>query len=158
MDLIDGSIQHSEYSCSELIDTYHTPVYVYDSSVIKRQIDRLKDAFDVPELGIHFACKALNNINILKLIEHWGVGLDCVSVQEIWTGLKAGFKPSEIIYTPNCVAPDEVEMAIQLGVQINIDHIETLEYIGHHHPNVKLESHQSAIWPVVTKNFSRTHR
>ena len=105
-------------------------LYVYDSSIIKRQIDRLKNAFHVPELGIHFACKALNNINILKLIRQWGVGIDTVSVQEIWTGLKAGFKASEIIYTPNCVAPDEVEMAIQLGVQINIDHIETLEYIG----------------------------
>ncbi|MEI2696309.1 MAG: diaminopimelate decarboxylase [Saprospiraceae bacterium] len=138
MDLVDGQYSIQNIPVSELIETYHTPVYVYDSSIIKRQIDRLKAAFDVPELGIHFACKALNNINILKLIEQWGVGLDCVSVQEIWTGLKAGFKPSEIIYTPNCVAPDEVEMAIQLGVQINIDHIETLEYIGHHHPNVKI--------------------
>ena len=123
---------------TELIETYQTPVYVYDTEIIKRQIDRLKSAFHVPDLGIHFACKALNNINILKLIHQWGVGLDAVSVQEIWTALKAGFKPEDIIYTPNCVGPDEVEMAIELGVQINIDHIETLEYIGYHFPNVKI--------------------
>ncbi len=122
----------------EIIETYQTPVYVYDTDIIKRQIDRLKSAFHVPDLGIHFACKALNNINILKLIHQWGVRLDAVSVQEIWTALKAGFTPEEIIYTPNCVGPDEVEMAIELGVQINIDHIETLEYIGQHYPHVKI--------------------
>jgi diaminopimelate decarboxylase len=138
MELQDNQYYIQGIPIKEIIDTYQTPVYVYDTDIIKRQIDRLKAAFHVPELGIHFACKALNNINILKLIHQWGVGLDAVSVQEIWTGLKAGFKPEEIIYTPNCVAPDEVEMAIELGVQINIDHIETLEFIGHNYPNVKI--------------------
>lgn len=52
--------------------------------------------------------------------------------------IHAGFDPSEIIYTPNCVGPDEIEMAISLGVQINIDHIETLEYIGQHYPDTKI--------------------
>lgn len=138
MDLQENQFNIQGVSVKELIDNYETPLYVYDTAIIKRQIDRLKAAFNVPELGIHFACKALNNINILKLIRQWGVGVDSVSVQEIWTALKAGFKPEEIIYTPNCVGPDEVEMAIELGVQINVDHIETLEYIGHHYPNIKL--------------------
>ncbi|MBK7812552.1 MAG: diaminopimelate decarboxylase [Saprospiraceae bacterium] len=122
----------------DLVKKYETPLYIYDSSIIKRQIDRLNKAFDVPHLDVHFACKALNNINILKLVNQWGAGLDTVSIQEIWTGLKAGFDPSRIIYTPNCVGVDEIEMALELGVQINIDHIETLEYIGHHHPNTKM--------------------
>jgi len=122
----------------DLVNKYETPLYIYDSSIIKRQIDRLNKAFDVPHLDVHFACKALNNINILKLVNQWGAGLDTVSIQEIWTGLKAGFDPSRIIYTPNCVGVDEIEMALELGVQINIDHIETLEYIGHHHPNTKM--------------------
>ncbi len=123
---------------TDIINTYETPLYVYDTDIIKRQVDRLAGAFHVPDLGIHFACKALNNINILKLIKQWGVGVDTVSIQEIWTAMKAGFKADEIIYTPNCVGPDEIEMAIGLGVQINIDHIETLEYIGQHYPEVKL--------------------
>ncbi|MBK9108755.1 MAG: diaminopimelate decarboxylase [Saprospiraceae bacterium] len=138
MELQNGEYTIQNLKALDLVEKYHTPFYVYDTSIIKRQIDRLKNAFDVPDLGIHFACKALNNINILKLMQQWGVGLDCVSVQEIWTGMKAGFKPEQIIYTPNCVGPDEVEMAIKLGVQINIDHIETLEYIGHHYPGTKV--------------------
>ncbi|HMS28752.1 MAG TPA: diaminopimelate decarboxylase [Saprospiraceae bacterium] len=122
----------------DLVKKYDTPLYIYDTDIILRQINRLKSAFDVDELDIHFACKALNNINILKLIQKWNCGLDTVSIQEIWLGLKAGFKAEQIIYTPNCVGPDEIEMAIELGVQINIDHIETLEYIGSHYPNTKI--------------------
>ncbi len=138
MDLTNDVYTIQGIDVLELVKKYQTPFYVYDTSIIKRQVDRLKNAFDVPDLGIHFACKALNNINILKLMNEWGVGLDTVSIQEIWTGLKAGYTPDRIIFTPNCVGTDEVEMAIQLGVQINIDHIETLEYIGHHHPETKV--------------------
>ena len=138
MKLENGVFRVQGIDVLELVKTYQTPLYVYDSEIIKRQLDRLKHAFNVPELGIHFACKALNNINILRLLKSWGAGLDTVSIQEIWTGIHAGFDPSEIIYTPNCVGPDEIEMAISLGVQINIDHIETLEYIGQHYPDTKI--------------------
>ncbi len=138
MELKDGIYQIQGINILDLVEEYGTPLYIYDAAIIKRQLDRLTNAFKVKHLGIHYACKALNNVNILKLINQWGGGLDTVSVQEIWTGLKAGFSPDKILYTPNCVGTDEIEMAIKLGVQINIDHIETLEYIGQHHPDVKL--------------------
>jgi len=138
MEIENGRYRIQGLDLLELADKYDTPLYVYDSACIKKQLDKLRNAFHVPDLDIHFACKALNNINILKLLNQWGAGLDTVSIQEIWTGLKAGFDPSRIIYTPNCVGVDEIEMAMKLGVQINIDHIETLEYIGHHHPDAKI--------------------
>ena len=104
-------------------------------------------------LMIHFAYEALNNINILKLIQNWNCGLDTVSIQEIWLGLKAGFKRNKIIYTLNyCGGPHEIEMAIELGVQINIDHIETLEYIGSHYPDTKIYIRiQFMSWQVEMK-------
>ena len=138
MELKEGRYSIQGLDIIDLVSQYGTPLYIYDSAIIKRQLDRLNAAFKVKKLGIHYACKALNNINILRLINQWGAGLDTVSVQEIWTGLKAGFSPDKILYTPNCVGTDEIEMAINLGVQVNIDHIETLEYIGHHHPDTPL--------------------
>ena len=42
-----------------------------------------------------------------------------------------GFKPEEIIYTPNCVSFEEIQMAVELGVVINIDNISILEQFGH---------------------------
>ncbi|MEO7174819.1 MAG: diaminopimelate decarboxylase [Saprospiraceae bacterium] len=138
MEKINGRYYIQDLDVLDLCAEYQTPLYIYDSAIIKRQLDALNAAFDVPQLGIHFACKALNNINILKLLNQWGTGLDTVSIQEIWLGLEAGFKPENILYTPNCVSTAEMEMAIALGVQVNIDHIETLEYIGHHYPDTKI--------------------
>jgi len=77
----------------------------------------------VKKLKINYACKALTNQTILKFFKHIGSGLDTVSIQELKMGLQAGFNPKDIIYTPNCVSIDEIEMAVALGVKINIDNI-----------------------------------
>jgi diaminopimelate decarboxylase len=53
-----------------------------------------------------------------------------VSINEVKLGLKAGFAPKEILYTPNCVAFDEIKEAVNLGVNINIDSIAMLELFG----------------------------
>ncbi len=122
----------------ELVEKYGCPLYVYDASVIERQYNRMKAAFDVADLKINYACKALNNINIMKLMKSLGAGLDTVSIQEVWTGLKAGFAPEEIMYTPNCVSLDEIEMALEKGVRINIDNLSILEQFGHKYPEVPI--------------------
>ena len=117
-----------------LIKEYGSPLYVYDGEVIKRQVETLTSAFDVPDLRINYACKALNNQAILKVMRHLGTRLDTVSIQEVQLGLKAGFLPEEILYTPNCVGFEEIEAATKLGVGINIDNIEMLETFGHQYP------------------------
>ena len=112
------------------------PLYVYDSAIMEKQYKRMINAFNVKSLKINYACKALSNINILKLFKSYGAGLDTVSIQEVKLGLKAGFTPQDIIYTPNCVSIDEIEEALNLGVRINIDNISILEQFGHLEANV----------------------
>ena len=113
-----------------LCKKYDTPLYVYDTAVMAQQYHLLKSSFKGFEPNIKFACKALNNINVLRFFKGLGAGLDCVSIQEVWVGLKAGFKPSEIMYTPNCVSMEEIDMAVAEGVQINIDNTSILEQFG----------------------------
>lgn len=112
-------------SLTSLAEEFGTPLYVYDTARMTQQYERLKKAFSVKKLGIHYACKALTNINVLKHMHRLGAGADCVSVQEIRLALHAGFKPNQILYTPNCVSIEELEAAIKLGVKINVDNIET---------------------------------
>jgi diaminopimelate decarboxylase len=119
---------------SQLFQEYGSPLYVYDAQKIENQYQRFQKAIKVKNLSINYACKALSNINILKLLKSLGSGLDTVSVQEVELGLLAGFNPHDILFTPNSVSIDEIEKAIQLGVRINIDNIETLEYLGHKYP------------------------
>ncbi len=117
-----------------ICEQYGCPVYIYDTSIIKRQYDRLNNAINLPKSKINYACKALTNINILKFLQQLGAGLDTVSIQEVKLGLKAGFKPDDIIYTPNCVSLKEIEDAMNLGVKINIDNLSILEQFGHLYP------------------------
>ncbi len=56
-----------------------------------------------------------------------GTGLDTVSPAEIKLGLAAGFKPDEIVFTPNCVDFTEIEQAVETGTVINIESISSLE-------------------------------
>ncbi|QXP53720.1 diaminopimelate decarboxylase [Cellulophaga sp. HaHa_2_95] len=117
--------------------TYGDPVYVYDSEKIIAQFNRLTNAFSgVKKLKLNYAAKALSNITILKLMNSLGSGLDTVSIQEVQLGLLAGFKPENIIFTPNGVSLEEIEEAAKLGVRINIDNLSILEQFGSKFPKV----------------------
>jgi diaminopimelate decarboxylase len=114
----------------KIADEFSTPLYVYHGEKIIDQYQRLKNAFPGVKVHLHYALKALNNINILKLLKQQGAGLDAVSIQEVQLGIRAGFLPHEIMYTPNCVDFEEIKEAVELGVTINIDNISTLEMFG----------------------------
>ena len=119
-----------------LTKKYESPLYVYDAEKIISQYNKLKTAFSsVNQLKINYATKALSNISILKVFNSLDAGLDTVSVQEVQLGLKAGFAPQDIIFTPNGVSLEEIEQAMGLGVQINIDNIDILEQFGQKYPD-----------------------
>jgi len=124
-----------ESTLLQIAEDYGSPIYVYDAHKIESQYNRLKTAFDgVKKLKIHYAAKALTNISVLKFVSKLGAGLDTVSIQEVQLGLKAGFAPENIIYTPNGVSLKEIETVAELGVQINIDSLDLLEQFGSKHP------------------------
>jgi len=120
-------------SVTDLARRYGSPLYIYDTSVMIRQYERITSSFSGARVKINYACKALTNINVLRLFRDLGSGLDAVSVQEVELGLRAGFAPQDILYTPNCVSIEEIEEAVELGVRINIDNIAILEEFGNKH-------------------------
>jgi len=115
----------------KLAEKHGSPLYIYESARMISQYERITRAFSSTRVKIYYACKALTNLNVLKLFKGLGSGLDAVSVQEVSLGLKAGFAPNDILYTPNCVSFEEIEEAVELGVRINIDNIAVLEEFGH---------------------------
>jgi diaminopimelate decarboxylase len=117
----------------KLVEKHGSPLYIYESATMIRQYKRITDAFKDSRVKINYACKALTNLNVLKLFRSLGSGLDAVSVQEVTLGLRAGFDPQDILFTPNCVSIEEIEEAMELGVRINIDNISILEEFGNKH-------------------------
>lgn len=118
----------------KLSDEFSTPLYLYKKEKIVEQIKKLKGAFLEP-IKIKYAMKALSNPHILKIMLQENVGIDAVSINEVKLALRVGFSAQDIIYTPNCVAFEEIEEAIKLGVVINIDNLRHLKLIGQHYPD-----------------------
>ena len=113
----------------KIAEDFGTPVYVYELDTIKKQYEKLTRSF-TERTRFFYAAKALTNINILKFVEQLGASLDCVSINEVKLGLKAGFTKDRILFTPNCVDFAEIEEAVELGIHINIDNISILEQFG----------------------------
>jgi diaminopimelate decarboxylase len=137
MQLIDGKYQLSGgINPLDLCKEYGTPLYVYDAAIMERQYKRIVAAFQYKKVKIHYACKSLTNINVLRLFRNMGAALDCVSIQEVQMGIHAGYAPSDILYTPNFADVEEFGEAVKLGVKINIDAIPMLENWGLHYKHV----------------------
>lgn len=109
---------------------FGTPVYVYHAERIKEQYDRLLKAFEKTDARFFYAAKALTNINILKYVQSIGCGIDCSSINEAKLALKAGFDPTNILYTSNNISFDEIREAKEMGIHINIDSISNLRKFG----------------------------
>ncbi len=116
-------------------DTIGTPAYVYHAERIEQQLEELKEAFAECNAKFFYACKALTNINILKLINKFDSNIDCVSINEVKLALHAGFEPKRILFTPNCVDFSEIEEGKSFGVNLNIDNISILEQFGNKYGN-----------------------
>ena len=120
-----------------LSEKYGSPIYVYDADKIISQYNRIVNAFsNIKSLKLNYAVKANSNISVLKIFKKLNSGIDTVSIQEVKLGLEAGFAPENIIFTPNGVSLQEIELAAKLGVQINIGNLSILEQFGHHYPTI----------------------
>lgn len=130
--------QLSDQVLQQIADQYGTPVYVYHAEKIKEQFERLKSAFQGTDARFFYAAKALTNINILRYIRHIGCNIDCSSINEALLAIRAGFEPRNILYTSNNIHFSEIEKAVELGININIDSLSNLarfgEKYGHGYP------------------------
>ncbi len=104
---------------------FGTPVYIYSKYVINRQIQQLQSFFKDLPYELHYAMKANENPEILKIMLQNGLGVDAVSVNEIKRALSVGFPKEKIIYTPSC--PSEEELLFGLSHQIHT-HVGATEY------------------------------
>ena len=125
-------MQHilSKEQLVKIAEEFGTPVYVYHAEKIKEQFDKLRMAFQDTDVRFFYAAKALTNINILKYIKSIGSGIDCSSINEVKLALKAGFEPTNILYTSSNIAIEEIEEAKNIGTHINIDSLSNLEKFG----------------------------
>ena len=120
-------------TASALAEQYGTPLIVYDEQFIRTQIHAYKEAFHAAQADFRlaYACKAFCSAYMCTLAQEEGLWLDVVSGGELYTALKSGFSPQNIIMHGNNKTQDEIKLAIssQIGL-IVIDNFYEIELLG----------------------------
>jgi len=137
MQLKNHQYQIQSIPVLDIAHQFGTPLYVYDADKIVEKINQLRGAFPNINLKIKFACKALTNISILKLMRLNGVEIDVVSPQELQLALHAGYEGKHVTFTPSGVSFDEIETAVAVGSMVNLDNLLVLEKFGQLYGNSK---------------------
>lgn len=117
------------HSLVELADRFGTPSYIYDLSKILQRVADLQ-AFDT----IRYAQKACSNIAILDRLRRADVLVDAVSAGEIGRALRAGYQPSQIVYTADVFDRDALELVIQKNVPVNVGSPDMIDQLGQRAP------------------------
>ena len=125
---MNASLSYS--SLNAAAEKFGTPLYVYHAEKIEQQYQNLLTHFESTQTTFFYACKALTNVHILKVIKDMGCHIDCSSINEVQLALHVGFLPQHILYTSNSVGFDEISTAVELGVNVNIDSLSNLEKFG----------------------------
>lgn len=106
----------------ELVEKFGTPLYVLDEQTIRNNCRNFKKSIDENfEKGlVLYASKALNCLEMCRIVNQEGLGIDCVSAGEIYTALKSGFPAEKIYFHGNNKTTDELIYAIENNVGVII--------------------------------------
>jgi diaminopimelate decarboxylase len=109
-------------SLSAIASSTGTPVYVYSAAVLRERYRAIDAAFGDYPHALHYALKANSTLAIARLMRELGSGVDANSVWEIEVARRAGFAPSQIVFTGVGKSPEELERAVALDVKaINVE-------------------------------------
>jgi len=120
--LHDGQLTCDGIPVAEIVGGTGTPVYIYSADLIRSACAALDAAFEGYPHSVHYALKANSTLAILRLLRGLGTGADANSGGEIEAALRAGFEPSQIVFTGVGKTREELDHAVALGVKaINIE-------------------------------------
>ncbi len=106
-------------STVELAEKYKSSIYVMDEQKIRENcrtyINALKKHYG-DNAKPYFASKACSFKKIYNIVESEGMGVDVVSVGEIYTAYKAGFNMANACFHSNCKSDSDILFALDCGV------------------------------------------
>ena len=110
-----GHLEIGGVDTLQIVETFGTPVYVYDVALIRERARGFKKTFE--RLGVTaqvaYASKAFSTIAMVQLANEEGLSLDVVSGGELYTAIAANFPVERIHFHGNNKSKEELEMAIE---------------------------------------------
>jgi diaminopimelate decarboxylase len=116
----------------ELAREFGTPLFLFSESRIRTNIENLrqKGVAAHPRVKICYAAKANSILGILRVVRDAGCDVEVNSGGELFKAIRAGFRPSQIVFNGVSKTAEELEQAIKYGIySINVDSRFELELI-----------------------------
>lgn len=118
----------------ELAQRYGTPLYIMDENEIRRACASYKGSIERYYGGhglVTYASKAFCCKAICKIAMEEGLGLDVVSIGELYTAKSVGFPMDKVFFHGNNKTPQELLAALEYEVgQIVVDNLVELEQLN----------------------------
>jgi len=122
----------------ELIETYGTPLYVYNEDVFRTRCREVKNLVKYDNFSVNYSVKANSNLTLVTIARSEGLNVDAMSPGEIFLEERAGYQPEEILFISNNVSAEEMQFAIDRGITISVDSLSQLEMFGRINPGGKV--------------------
>lgn len=114
----NGHLTIGNVDTVELVKQYGTPLFVYDTALIRKRARGFKDTFE--KLGVTaqvaYASKAFACVAAYQLAAQENLSLDVVSGGELYTAIKAGFPAERIHFHGNNKSIVELELAFDTKI------------------------------------------
>lgn len=109
-----------------------TPFYYYDLNLLAATLSACKEAADQYDFHVHYALKANFNPEVLKTIQRYGFGADCVSGNEVKKAIEIGFPPEKVVFAGVGKSDEEIIAALDLNIFcFNVESVQEMEVINH---------------------------
>ncbi|MGO2300157.1 diaminopimelate decarboxylase [Paucilactobacillus nenjiangensis] len=110
----DGHLLIGGVDTTKLASEYGTPLYAYDTSIIRNQITHFKTIFEKADVKyqISYASKAFAILAMYQLINKENIHCDVVSEGELYTAKQAGFPMDKVSFHGNNKSVQELTMAL----------------------------------------------
>ena len=127
-------IELSNEQALRLVDTFGSPLYVYDERILRKRCRELRSLLPLPGYRPLYSVKANSNPALLRIIREEGFFVDAMSPGEIFLEEQAGFQPEEIFMVTNNISDEEIRYAAERGILMSADSLSQLERFGSLYP------------------------
>ena len=109
---VDKNLFIEKLSIKNILKKNKTPFYIYSENQITLNFLEFANTFKKTNPLICFAAKSNSNLNILRVLGRLGAGADVVSGGELLKALKAGIRPTKIVFSGVGKTEEELKIAI----------------------------------------------
>lgn len=110
------------------LDSLQTPFWYYDMDLFRRTVDEAVRASEKYDIHIHYSIKANSEPRLLSYMREKGLGVDCVSGNEVAYALEQGFEASKIVFAGVGKTDAELIVGLRAGIaSFNCESVEEVE-------------------------------